>query len=294
MSWLTLQVAALLLSSASSVLDKHLVHEHEPSPVVYLASFAIVGFPVAAIGLWLTPWRSIHVAGIGLLTGLIFSVIVVLYYRAMRLEDVSRLIPILRLSDVLKLMMLAVFLNDRLALSQYVAAALMIVGAICLAWKRDRSGGKGLHFSQGMALMFGVACLQAFDGVLESHIDLTYSPWELVVLANTGTVLGTGLMLLSRIRRAELQRVISTGSTRFRILIIGEQIGRLTIGLLSDFAIKEARSAALVSAIGGFRPLLIVVLAALLLGERVNRQEAVPKLAGVGLMGISTGLLLLG
>ncbi|MCB9444017.1 MAG: EamA family transporter [Ardenticatenaceae bacterium] len=295
MSWLTLQIGSLLLNSANSVLDKRLVRDHEPNPVMYLASFAVVGVPVVAIGLVVVPWPGYQAAGIGLFNGLIFTMIVLLYYRAMGLEDVSRLIPVLRLSNLLSLIFLALFQNDQLSVVHYLAAGLMTAGTLALSWKHSETGQRArFYISQGIALMSLVALLSAVSGVLDAHLNLTYSPLVLLVWTKAGNVLGMAIVLLVRQQREVFHRTLTASSPRFRLLVVGEQIGRLVTGILSDFAVQEAGSAAIVSVVGGLRPFLVMLLAVIFLRERFGRQELPPKLVGIGLITAGTSLLLIG
>ncbi len=295
MSWLTLQIGSLLLNSANSILDKRLVRDHEPNPIMYLASFAVVGMPVVTVGLVVVPWPGYEAAGIGLFNGLIFTVMVLLYYQAMGLEDVSRLVPILRLSSLLSLIFLALFRNDQLSMAHYLAAGLMTAGTIALSWKRPETRGRvRLYVSRGIALMSFVALLSAVSSVLDAHLNLTYSPLVLLVWTKAGNVLGMVVVLLIRQQREVFRRSLATSSPRFRLLVVGEQIGRLVTGILSDFAVQEAGSAAIVSVVGGLRPFLVMLLAVIFLHERFGRQELLPKLAGIGLITAGTSLLLLG
>lgn len=252
MSWVPIQIFSMLLMSANSILDKRMVRDHEPNPVMYLASFALVGIPTLALGIWLTPWPGFEVAAVGLLSGLIFTAVVLLYYKAISLEEVSRLVPVLKLSAVLKLALLAVFLNDQLSYIQYFAFAFMMLGVAVLGWKADDAQASGrFRISRGMLLMSLVALLQAVGGLLRSHLILEYSPWVLAVWSSMGTVLGTGLLLLSRSRRVDFRQSLKNASRGFRTVLIAEQAARQVTGLLVDFAVYEAGSAALVTVFGG-------------------------------------------
>lgn len=295
MTWFTFQIGSMLLSSANSILDKRLVREHEPNPVMYLASFAVIGFPAAIIGLLVAPWPGYGAAGIGLLDGLLFTAIVLLYYRAMGLEDVSRLIPVLRLSNLLSLILLALCLGDQLSGNHYVAAGLMTVGSLALCWQSCGSEGKArFHISQGMVLMAFVALLSAISNVLASRLNLNYSPLVLLTWSKVGNVLGMLVVLLGKEQRAALRRSLTGSSIRFRLVIVGEQTGRLAADVLSSLAVHQAGSAALVSVISGLGPLLVILLAAVFLRERFSRQELPARLTGIGCMTVGVSLLLAG
>jgi uncharacterized membrane protein len=251
--------------------------------------------PVVAVGLVVVPWPGYEAAGIGLLNGLIFTVMVLLYYRAMGMEDVSRLDPVLRLSSLLSLIFLALFQNDQLSVAHYLAAGLMTAGAITLSWKRSETRRRArFSISRGIALMSLVALLSAISSVLDTHLNLTHSPLVLLVWTKAGNVLGMAIVLSNRKQREVFRRTFKTSSPRFRLLVVGEQIGRLVTGILSNFAVQEAGSAAIVSVVGGLRPFLVLLLAVIFLGERFGRQESPPKLVGISLIIAGTSLLFLG
>jgi drug/metabolite transporter (DMT)-like permease len=291
MSWVALQLISMLLMSINSVLDKHLMKNSRSSPVLQLGSFALVGLPVMLIGSWLVPWPGIMISGLGLLSGLVFSIAVILYYQALILEDVSRLIPILRLSGAFQLTLLALVLNDKLSPLQYLAFISMLVGSFAMAWKPRQNnsvGGKWAPISRGILIMMLAAFLLAFNSVLESHLILDYSPWVLIIWSNAGTVVGFSLLLVSSRHRATLFSQVISIPTNSRFLIIFQQLIRLIFGTLAELAIYEAGSSAITTVLGGLRPLLVLVLALLFLDERLTRQEVPAKLLGVILLSIGT------
>lgn len=292
MSWITFQLLSLFLNSVNGVLDKRLVRDHEANPVVYLASFAFVGLPVAIVGLIVIPWPGYEAAGIGLVTGLVFTGMVLLYYQALSLDDVSRLIPVLRLSGLLSLLFFAVFLGDHLSISQYIAVVCVLTGTFALSWKKKREK-TGNYFGKGVFFMVIVAFLTAINSLLGAHLDLAYSPLVLLVWSQTGKVIGFLFVLMFRSQRKALSHSLAISSRYFQVCVIGEQTLRLITGLLSSFAIRETGSAAIVAVIDGFRPFVVLLLAVVFLQERFERQEVVSKLAGIGFMVIGAYFLVL-
>lgn len=289
MSWITLQISAVLLASVNTILDKWLVRDYEPNPTLYLASFALVGLPVAVIGLILIPWPGYAPAATGLIIGIIFTVMVLLYYRAIALEDISRLSPVSKLSSVLHLLLLAVFLGDQLAWGQYLAFALMLVGAALLT-VRYRPHNERIMISQGVILMVIFACLSALYSLLSSYLNLTHTPWDKIVWSNVGIVLSMSVILLNRTQRTMLWQSLRQTPRHLQGVVVGEQIGRLATGTLSAVAVHTAGSAAIISVVDGIRPLLVVMLAMFFLGEKIQGRV---KIAGISLVSLGTVLLLL-
>lgn len=287
MLWMALQIGAVALNSANSILDKRLVQAYTPNPALYLLSFALVGAPVVAIGAWRVPWAGWAAAGQGVLVGLIFTGMVLLHYKAMSLEEASRLAPLARLSAVLKLALLALFLDDRLQPAQYAAFGLMILGAIVLS-RRPNEGGR-FALPRGAGVIGAFVGLTAVYGFLDGHIILTHSPWVLQLWSNVGILLGTGVVLMLPAQRRALRRSLAAAPHRIRLIILGEQTGRLVTGVLSDVAISVAGSAAIIAVVGGLRPLLVLILAARFLGEELTRA----KVGGVSLIVLGTIILLI-
>jgi transporter family protein len=59
------------------------------------------------------------------------------YFRALQLGEVSRVAPVDKLSVVFAIVFSAVILKERLTLQQGVGGALIVAGALVLAWQRD-------------------------------------------------------------------------------------------------------------------------------------------------------------
>lgn len=293
MLWLVFHIAATVLLSVNSIMDKRLVRDHAQNPALYLASFAVVGLPAALIGCWLVPWRGLKVAVIGVAGGLIYAGAIWFYYRAMNLAEVSRLTSVLRLSTVFKLCLVSVFLDDRLTLRQYSALAFMMMGALALSWTRNgQISAPSNQQRQGILFMILVAFLVAINGTLSGYVALNYSPWEVTVWTNVGLILALFLILLIPAQRISLHQMAASTSFRFHAVLIGEQLGRLVISILTDFAVYYAGSAAITTFVSELRPLLVLIMAVIFLDEKISKQEIFPKLGGISLIGIG-GLLLL-
>lgn len=292
MSWVTLQILSMILASGNSILDKHLVSKHEPSPLIYLGSFAVVGLPITTVGLWLIPWPGALTAITGMLSGLIFSVAVLGYYWALNFGDVSRLVPILRLSSIFKLVLLAIFLKDRLLIPQYVAFALMFIGAVALAHKPKALGHQRfLEANSAVLMMMIVAFLLAISATLGGQIVLSHSPWVLMAWSSAGQILGFCSVLLIPQQRKRFFHTLDKSSKKFRMVVVLEQLSRQISELLTDFAVLGAGSVALISVFAGIRPFIVMAMAMLFLNERFKKKEVGPKLFGLSF--ICTGTLML-
>jgi transporter family protein len=100
--------------------------------VVLVFSWAIVlatdsGFSLSAISR--RAWLFLTLSGLA--TGLSW----LCYFRALQLGEASRVAPVDKLSVVFAIVMAALVLHERLGWQQWVGGALIVIGALILAWK---------------------------------------------------------------------------------------------------------------------------------------------------------------
>ena len=69
----------------------------------------------------------------GLATGLSW----LCYFRALQLGEASRVAPVDKLSVVFVILLSAIFLKERLSWEHWTGGALIVLGALLLAWKAD-------------------------------------------------------------------------------------------------------------------------------------------------------------
>jgi transporter family protein len=75
-------------------------------------------------------WMFLGLSGVA--TGLSW----LCYFRAMQLGDAAKVAPIDKLSVVFVIVLAAFFLKEKIGLQQILGGALVVVGAVVLAWKK--------------------------------------------------------------------------------------------------------------------------------------------------------------
>lgn len=289
MNWLFVQLGTTFLAACNGILDKRLASHQEVRPVLYVTAFGLVGLPIAVLGgIGLVPWPTQPDLVLALAGGLCFAVAVVLYYRAVALEEISRLVPLFRLSSLLVLLFSTLFFGERLRLAQYMAFAVMLVGSILLILK---PGEGSPSLSRGAGLMLVVVALLATNSTLIAQLYYHYPLTTAFVAEQSGVAVGAIVVLALAPGKRGLWRRMRTMSRPIRAVLVGQQAVRLVMGFLSAYVLTQVGSAALVSAMEGLRPFLVLVLAHWLLGEPVDRHNLPTKILGLSCM--STGMVLL-
>jgi transporter family protein len=273
----------------NGILDKKLSGRLETHPLLYVGAFGVVALPVAFLGvIGLVPRPALSDLMLALVGGTCFALAVALYYRAVALDEISRLVPLFRLSSLMVLLFSALLFGERLRQTEYMAFAVMLAGSILLALKLDQ-GRPSL--SRGAGLMAIVATLLAINSTLIAQLYYRYPLRVAFVAEQAGVAVGAVILLvLTPGKRVLWQRVRSMRHS-MQAVLVGQQTVRLGTSYLSAYVLTQVGSAALVSVMSGLRPFFVLILASWLLDEPVDRRSLAPKLAGLGCM--SVGMVLL-
>jgi bacterial/archaeal transporter family protein len=143
MSWITWALLSALFAGLTAVLAKIGVEKIDSNLAtavrtteVLVFSWAIALTVVPAGALLAMPRRAwIFLTLSGLATGASW----LCYFRALQLGEASRVAPIDKLSVVFAIALAAVFLRERLSWQQWLGGALIVAGALVIAWKPGAS-----------------------------------------------------------------------------------------------------------------------------------------------------------
>ncbi len=98
--------------------------------LVFTWAIALTVVPAGALaGLPRRAWLFLTLSGIA--TGLSW----LCYFRALQLGEASRVAPIDKLSVVFAIALAVIFLRERLTWHQWLGGALIVAGALVIAWK---------------------------------------------------------------------------------------------------------------------------------------------------------------
>lgn len=286
MVWLSLVLMGTALSASSSIVDKKVLHGQAAHPFACAVSFGIVGFPVALVGLFLLPLPSLPQALTAILAGMLFIPAAWLYFDTLTREDVSRVVPFLKLSSLQTLLLGVLFLGERLTGQQWIAFLFLLVGSILLSIKREQHG-----FTPGWAIvrLLPATTLLTINGILLASVYRATSIWVGITWECVGMV--PSIVIFSLIRGFAHRSWWGKTSRGSWSILLGEQTMRFIAQVMTALAIAHGVPVALTTILSNASLIWVWLLALLILKERATSHELSFKCGG--LIGMSLGIYLL-
>jgi drug/metabolite transporter (DMT)-like permease len=308
MNWLVLAIFAYLILALVNLADKFLLDKIVPSAKTYTFLVSILGLMVLVAAPWALHWPGFYWLVINLIVGAIFPFALLLLYRALKLGDTSKIIPLIGGAiPIFTIALSILFLGDIFSLRQWLAIVLLICGTVLMALMPA-----GHSLWSHMALWFGFTKAKNRKAIMTAigagllfalffvGTKYTYQTQEFLsafIWVRIGTFLaGLSLLLPIEQRKEIIHGLKKIHGGKGFLLFANQAIAAIGF-LLQNYAIFLG-SVALVNALQGVQYAFLLVLGALisvfypgLLKENISAKVIIQKFSAVIL--ISIGLYFL-
>jgi uncharacterized membrane protein len=201
------------------------------------------------------PWVAL-----GIVAGLSHYLGLFLYFKAMMIEEASRVISLFYIGPIFTLILAATVLKENLTSSMYIGVILLVLGAISISYKRVE--GKGTMVSPALGLLLLCSFTLSIYEILTKYVlgsfDLiSFFFWEFV-----GFVIAASLTFsYPRIRQSFLTSVKAMSRPVLFWRFVNTYMSLTALVLY--FAAMSVGLASLVSGATSFEPLFVLVFAVL-------------------------------
>lgn len=298
MIWMVAAIGAHFLWALTNIGDKYLIGNKISNPYIYSIWFALMG----GVSLLLLPfcnWSLVTgpVFGWIVISGALFFLGNVLFYRALSLEEVSRVNIWWSLIPFFSLLLNALTLREPLQSLQIVAILILVMASFLGSL---RSSGKKVSFSQAFGLMVGATLAIAGYGVT-FHYATAFVPFGTAFIGVNGTmlVLAVAWLLISTKVRREFIAQTKQFSPIFFVLLIVINLFDKGATLIHAFALS-LKSSALVFAMEATQALFVFVIVTLiarykpkLMQEETDKQNLIIKFMAIVLAAVGIVMLAL-
>jgi drug/metabolite transporter (DMT)-like permease len=261
--WEFYALSATLAWAIVTLLDKVLLERHIPSGNTYLILNGFIGLLPAAGLLVLgrqLEWANGSSVALALLAGLLESIFLLLYYKALQVADASLVAILLQGVPVITLVIGLVVFQQTFPVAAYLGIALIVAGTVVAIL----AGSPGRPRVEWHALWIVLPALVAISVSysLQSYTLRSINVDTFFVAARLGQLLlGLALLLRAPVRD---EFVTITGKLRPAILFIAVAIGLLS--LVGAYLLNEAYALgplALVTTTSSIQPILILLMVSL-------------------------------
>ncbi|MDP3741274.1 MAG: EamA family transporter [bacterium] len=274
-SYISIAVFAYFLFAVNGVVDKFLLSKVVKQPIAYAFYIGITG----PLTLLLAPFglQSLLTPGdffIAIVGGGSFIFALVFFYKAIRQTSISRILPIEGgFVPFFTLILAYVLLHERLGDTQIFAFALLVSGAVLIAFKKEKTGWHASALGNGIIAAF----LFALSFTLTKY---TFDQTNFVsglIWTRLGFFLVSLSFLIPENTRKHILNTPKETSTGSKFLYYGTRITGGVAGLLQNYSIAIG-SVTIVNALQGtqYAALLLMTMLLSKYYPRILKEKASP------------------
>jgi drug/metabolite transporter (DMT)-like permease len=293
MTWLFIVILAHLFYALVFIIDKYILSQPLPHPIVYAFYVGILGIFI----LVLIPFGFHFPSGqeiiLVLLAGLADLLAAILFYKALNLDEVSRIIPFSGgFLAIFILILSSLTIGERLTSHQYLAFILLVLGSLLISFKRK------ILFQKAFGLALLSSFLAAIFWVITKYIFIKTSFISGLIWIRTGAALMSLVLLIPSKNRELIFRKTKELKIRTVKFFISDRVLSILAGFLMYLAVFMG-SVTLVNSLKGLQYVFILILALLFfrkipdLREQFDGKIITQKIIAIILIGLGLALLIL-
>ncbi len=254
MEWIFFTLIAVFFWSASVTIDKYILEKYIREALICLIVLGLVGL-ISSLAIFLKNFvlLSPRLLILSLLTGIIYTLSILGYFKAMKIEEASRVISLFNISPLFVLILATLFLNETLLFKEYLGILFLVLGAVLISIKRDFK----LRNPKAFIFIFGSAIFFAIYDVLTKYLLNFADYWTIYAYIRIGSFLA--VIPLIYLYLPELKSTIS----KFGKKVLGFMVASETlnvIALISSTAAISFGYVSLVSGLTSILPLFVLIL----------------------------------
>jgi len=293
MSWVILSILAALCWSVVNMVDKYVVTKWFKQPLVPVIMLGIIGL-LASFLVYLTSgftFLSYSKMTLALLTGIFYVLMSVFYFKALKIEEVSRIIPLFYLSPLFILFLAAIFLGEVFTLPKYLGIVLLVIGAILISSKNRLK----LNFSKSFGWMMLSVISSSISSLLTKYLLDFADYWTIFAYTRIGAAIG--IIPIAYIYLPELINTVRKHGKKVVAVMSANEILNLfaVLFIIIATSIGYVTLVHALSAIQPFFVLLFVVILSIfypsILKEEIGKSVILLKLLAIALMFIGAVLI---
>lgn len=291
--WAFFSILAAFCWSISNTIDKLVLTKWVRKPLTPVIISGVIWLVVSPIvylvyGFSYLSYFNIFLA---VLTGILTILLYIFYFKAMQIEEASRIIPLFYLAPFFILILAAIFLNEIFSPIKYLGIFLLIVGAILISTKKLSK----ISFGKAFWWMVLAAGFSAVNAILTKYLLNSANFWTIFGYKGVGMAIGSISVaffyfpdLMETVKRHGKKAIIAMSASETLTVI----------GILFTIIAMSVGYVTLVNALSSVQPFFVLLITVLLsiffpsiLKEEINKSTIFLKLSAIILMFIGAILI---
>ena len=262
MPWYIFALGTPIFYSFSTFIDKFLIEKKIKNPLVLTAlANTVAGILGIFLGL-IVGFKNIGLAQTSLIifAGILLTFYLIPYYKAIKIEDISRATPLFQFVPVFTLIISSIFLKETLNNKQIFGLILVVIAGVLMSTDKFEGGifklRKSLWFMILSSLMYGLVCILFRFVVKDIDFWLTLS-YEYI-----GSGIGGLLLFLSPQIRKSFKKDFSAIKISAGIIAFNNGVAMLA-HVCESYALS-LMIVPLVNIVSGLQPMITLVFGVIL------------------------------
>jgi drug/metabolite transporter (DMT)-like permease len=292
MSWAILSLSSALIWAIVNMIDKHNMSGRDIKPSVPLMVIGLMG-ALISIGIYFfkgfQPLSAVHLL-MALGMGVLYWIMALCYFKAVQLEEISRVIPIYYTQPLFIAIFAAITLGEIFSPLEYLGILLLILGSIGISLKPPY----GIKLGKAFWLVFFSAFLNGIQYTVTKYLLGFADYWTVFAWIRVGTFLAVIPLVLGH--SGELKEIFKKDRKGFSLVSLSEFLNFIALFVFTvAFSMGPVTLVHALSTVQSFFVLAFSVIASLwfpsILKENVEKRTVALKLVAIAVMFIGAQLI---
>jgi transporter family protein len=284
MSWILFSVLAALTWAVVNIIDKYVLDKLVRKPIIPVMVMGVIGL-IASIFIFIFKgfsYLSIFNILLTFISGFFYVIAILFYFKAVQIEEISRIIPLWHFAPLFTLILATIFLGEIFTPIKYIGILLLVSGVILISYKKEIKIGKAAWF-----MIFG-SFLLSINYVLTKYLLNFTDYWTIFSYVRIGSFLT--LIPILYLNFPELMLTVRKHGKKAVGLMSLAEILNLAAVLFITIA-AAIGFVSLVNALSSVQPFFVLLFAVILsvfypkiLKEEIGKSVILLKITAIALM----------
>ena len=285
MDWIVLSILAALLWSVVNVVDKYVISKFIDKLIVPVIITGAIGF-VASLVIFFTHgflYLSLSNILLAIVAGFLYILMNILYYNAIKIEEISKVVPLFFIAPIFILVIAAIFLGEVFTLPKYIGIFLLVFGAVLISSKK-----LSFNFGRAFWIMILAALVLAVNQVITKYLLNFADFWTVFAYIRIGAFIALLPAIIINIKTFK-EIFKKYGFKPFGLMIAGESLN--FIGTICIALAAVTGFITLVNALSSVQPFFILLFTVLIsifypqiLKEEIGKAVVSRKIIAIAIM----------